>query len=273
MRRAGSVSVSGTILFALLCSALISSLSGPVGAQETTAEEAADTTAGRQQVAQADNGALKFQEGTDATGQRAREDRPAGPLSGTKVGTRSTDGDVFVERILIPRPDCDLVRGKTASFVLEDEDGTQADFIEDVNIRIKETRSGFRVTSNLKAPDDDIIPRNERGSDDVLDTGGLTIVTSTGIRCEDGGDNGDNGDTGNGNDGDDNNPGVATADNQDDGADNDQYNVGDVSDPDDVVPNTGDKGPLPNTGGAPILFGAAALALSAALLARRILAP
>jgi hypothetical protein len=38
-------------------------------------------------------------------------------------------------------------------------------------------------------------------------------------------------------------------------------------------PGTGDDDPLPDTGGAPLLFGAAALALAAALLARRVLAP
>jgi hypothetical protein len=47
---------------------------------------------------------------------------------------------------------------------------------------------------------------------------------------------------------------------------------GDVNDPDDVVPGTGDDKPLPDTGGFPLLLGAAALALSAALLARRTLA-
>jgi hypothetical protein len=62
----------------------------------------------------------------------------------------------------------------------------------------------------------------------------------------------------------------ADGDEADDEQDGDD---GDVDDPDDVVPNTGDKGPLPNTGGAPLIFGAAALALSAALLARRLLAP
>jgi hypothetical protein len=46
-----------------------------------------------------------------------------------------------------------------------------------------------------------------------------------------------------------------------------------VDDPDDVVPGTGADGDLPDTGGASLLFGAAALVLAAALLARRVLAP
>ena len=48
---------------------------------------------------------------------------------------------------------------------------------------------------------------------------------------------------------------------------------GDPSDPGDVVGGPEDGKPLPNTGGAPVLFGAAALALASALLVRRILAP
>jgi hypothetical protein len=60
-----------------------------------------------------------------------------------------------------------------------------------------------------------------------------------------------------------------------DGADDEPYDDGngDVDDPDDVVPGTGADGDLPDTGGAPLLFGAAALVLAAALLARRVLAP
>jgi hypothetical protein len=70
------------------------------------------------------------------------------------------------------------------------------------------------------------------------------------------------------------NDGIACEEDAGDGSDDGQDgDDGDVDDPDDVVPNTGDKGPLPNTGGAPLIFGAAALALSAALLARRLLAP
>ncbi len=48
---------------------------------------------------------------------------------------------------------------------------------------------------------------------------------------------------------------------------------GDVDDPDDIVPGTGKDGPLPNTGGVPLLLGAVSLACASALLARRTLAP
>lgn len=59
-----------------------------------------------------------------------------------------------------------------------------------------------------------------------------------------------------------------------DGPAGDQYgdDDGDVDDPDDVVGGPKDDKPLPKTGGAPVLLGAAALALASALLARRILA-
>ncbi len=56
----------------------------------------------------------------------------------------------------------------------------------------------------------------------------------------------------------------------DDGADDGD---GDVDDPDDVVPGSGGDKPLPNTGGAPLLAGAVSLAIAAALVARRTLAP
>jgi hypothetical protein len=68
--------------------------------------------------------------------------------------------------------------------------------------------------------------------------------------------------------------GGGNGDGNDNGGDgNNNNDDGDVDDPDDVVPGTGDDDPLPDTGGAPLLLGAAALVLAAALLARRILAP
>ena len=90
-----------------------------------------------------------------------------------------------MEVITIPRPEC--TAEESASFVLQDEDGTQADFIDGDNVRIAEVREGLRVTSSAAGRGADIVPLNERGGDDVLDTGGLVIVTSTGVECE--GDN------------------------------------------------------------------------------------
>jgi hypothetical protein len=88
-----------------------------------------------------------------------------------------------------------------------------------------------------------VIDRTDQGNLDNLGSGNGEVTESSGITCD-----------------------VTTPATQ-------QYGDGDVDDPDDVVLGTEDKGPLPNTGGAPLIFGAAALALSAALLARRLLAP
>ena len=108
-----------------------------------------------------------------------------GPLAGTRVITRSTDEDQKIEVIVIPGPDC--IASKGASFVLQDEDGTQADFIDNDNVQIGEIRRGLKVVSNDDGQDANIVPLNERGGRDggepALDTGGLVIVTSTGIRC------------------------------------------------------------------------------------------
>ena len=65
-------------------------------------------------------------------------------------------------------------------------------------------------------------------------------------------------------------PGDDQYDNDDGGADDGD---GDVNDPDDVVQGTGSDKPLPNTGGVPLLAGAVSLAIAAALVARRTLAP
>jgi len=71
------------------------------------------------------------------------------------------------------------------------------------------------------------------------------------------------------------NDGIACEEEAGDGSDDGQNgdDDGDVDDPDDVVPGTEDDDPLPDTGGVPLLFGAAALAMAAALIARRVLAP
>lgn len=198
MRRAGAAYVLGATLLALLCIALVSLVSDPVGAQEATTEATAseatvgeDTTTGRQQVAQAETEALEFVEGTQATGQDARADQPSGPLAGTEVETRDTNGDGEVDLILIPGEDCRARQG--ASFVLEDDDGTQADFVDndqavdanddEENVQIRNVRDGLRVTPN--PPDANIEAQLIRGGDDTFDSGGLFVVTSTSITCAD----------------------------------------------------------------------------------------
>ena len=149
------------------------------GAQETTAQSA-DGAAG-ENGAEIPRQPLVFAEGEEAAGAQAAARQP-GPLAGTRVGTLSTDPDREVEVITIPGPECTAEEG--ASFVLQDEDGTQADFIDGDNVRITEAREGLRVRSSAAGRGADIVPLNERGGDDVLDTGGLVIVTSTDIACE-----------------------------------------------------------------------------------------
>lgn len=149
------------------------------GAQEARTESE-DGAAAETQV-ETSQQPLVFAEGEETTEAQAVAQQP-GPLAGTRVETFSTDADREVEIITIPRPDCTTKEG--ASFVLQDEDGTQADFIDSDNIQITDVREGLRVTSSAAGQDANIVPLNERGGDDVLDTGGLTIVTSTDIECE-----------------------------------------------------------------------------------------
>jgi hypothetical protein len=124
---------------------------------------------------------LVFADGEQQTAQAQANAEQPGPLAGTVVETLSTGRDPEVETIIIPRTDCTFEQ--RASFVLQDDDGTQADFIDNVNVRIKKVDRGLEVVSNDSGRDGDIRPLNERGGDRVLDSGGLVIVTSTGILC------------------------------------------------------------------------------------------
>ena len=144
------------------------------GAQETSDENDGAAATDTQQP-------LVFADGEQQTAQAQANAEQPGPLAGTVVETLSTGRDPEVETILIPRTDCTFEQ--RASFVLQDDDGTQADFIDNVNVRIKKVDRGLEVVSNDSGRDGDIRPLNERGGDRVLDSGGLVIVTSTGILC------------------------------------------------------------------------------------------
>ena len=147
------------------------------GAQETTDENDGAAATDTQQP-------LVFADGEQQTAQAQANVEQPGPLAGTVVETLSTGRDPEVETILIPRTDCTFEQ--RASFVLQDDDGTQADFIDNVNVKIKKVAGGLEVVSNDPGRDGNIRPLNERGGDRVLDPGGLVIVTSTGILCESG---------------------------------------------------------------------------------------
>jgi hypothetical protein len=143
------------------------------GAQETTDENAGGAATDTQQP-------LVFAEGEQTAQAQADVEQP-GPLAGTEVETLSTAPDPEVETITIPRTDCTFEQ--RASFVLQDDDGTQADFIDNVNVKLRGVDGGLEVVSNDRGREANIVPLNERGGDEVLDTGGLVIVTSTGIAC------------------------------------------------------------------------------------------
>ena len=94
-----------------------------------------------------------FAEGEQAAQVQADVDQP-GPLAGTEVETRSTGQDLEVETIIIPRTDCTFEQG--ASFVLQDDDGTQADFIDNVNVKIKLINGRLEAVSNNPGRDRNI---------------------------------------------------------------------------------------------------------------------
>ena len=148
-----------------------------VFAPTAAAQDSTDEDAGG---AATDTQPQVFAEGEQVAQVQAEVDQP-GPLAGTEVETRSTGQDPEVEIIIIPRTDCTFEQG--ASFVLQDDDGTQADFIDNVNVKIKLVDGRLEVVSNNPGRDRNIKPLNERGGDNVLDTGGLVIVTSSGIGC------------------------------------------------------------------------------------------
>jgi hypothetical protein len=108
------------------------------GAQETTDENADGTATDAQQP-------QVFAEGEQTAQPQVAAEQP-GPLAGTEVETLSTAPDPEVETIKIPRTDCTFEQ--RASFVLQDDDGTQADFIDNVNVKIKVVDGGLEVVSN-----------------------------------------------------------------------------------------------------------------------------
>ena len=54
------------------------------------------------------------------------------------------------------------------SFALQDNDGTQADFIDSVNVKLRDVDGELEVVSNDRGREANIVPLNERGGDKVL---------------------------------------------------------------------------------------------------------
>jgi hypothetical protein len=224
---------------------------GEEGATATTGEGGATVKAG--ETAQA--GETKAQGDEDAgeaaqpensdqlkpfaeveTESGSRKASQSGPLAGTETVTFDRNGDERVDVIRIPG-DCKAKEG--ASFVLEDDDGTQGTFIDNRNVQIEDSNEEFlKVTG--KEPGKNIKARDPRGGDGILDSGGLTVITSTDITCaeEDTGGGGDAGDNdGDGGDGGDNNGGdngddTGDADTDNDGEPDATDNCDNVSNPD-----------------------------------------
>jgi hypothetical protein len=165
---------------------------------------------------------------------------PGTPANGVDTNNDNSPPDVIV----VAASGCVVAAG--ASITLEDGDGTQAIFTDgDRGITIISQDGRPRI----EGPPGDYIGDHARfpTSDTSFDTDGdYSVVSSTGVTgCTGGGGGGS----------------VTPVD--------DQYGSGNVDNPDDTVPNTSSKHPIPNTGGPPYLAVGALLLLCAALLAGR----
>ena len=161
--------------------------------------------------------------------------------SGTAAnGVDTDDNNSPPDVIVVAANGCIVAAG--ASITLEDGDGTRAIFTDgDRGITIVAQDGHPRI----EGPPGDFVGDHARfpTSDDAFDTDGdYSVVSSTGVTDCTGGD-------------------AAPVD--------DQYDSGNVDDPDDVVPNTSSKTKIPPTGGPPYLAFGAVLFLCVALLAGR----
>ena len=161
---------------------------------------------------------------------------PGTAANGVDTDNNNSPPDV----ILVEASGCTVAAG--ASITLEDGDGTRAIFTDgDRGITIVAQDGSPRI----EGPPGDFIGDHARfpTSDDDFDTDGdYSVVSSTGVTGCTGGD-------------------AAPVD--------DQYDSGNVDDPDDVVPDTSSEKKIPPTGGPPYLAFGALLFLCAALLMGR----
>ena len=166
---------------------------------------------------------------------------PGTAANGVDTDNNNSPPDVIV----VAASGCTVAAG--ASITLEDGDGTQAIFTDgDRGITIVSQDGHPRI----EGPVGDFVGDHARfpSSDQSFDTDGdYSVVSSTGVTGCRGGDAG-------------------PADNQ---PVDDQYESGDVDNPDDMVPNTSSKKQMPDTGGPPYLALGALLFLCAALLVGR----
>jgi hypothetical protein len=168
---------------------------------------------------------------------------PGTAANGVDTDNNNSPPDVIV----VAASGCVVAAG--ASITLEDGDGTRAIFTDgDRGITILAQDGHPRI----EGPPGDFVGDHARfpTSDASFDTDGdYSVVSSTGVTgC---------------------NGGAAPPANDQYGPAHDQYGPGEVNNPDDTVPNTSSKTPIPNTGGPPYLAVGALLLLCAALLAGR----
>jgi len=161
---------------------------------------------------------------------------PGTAANGVDTDNNNSPPDVIV----VAASGCTVAAG--AAITLEDGDGTRAIFTDgDRGITIVSQDGRPRI----EGPPGDFVGDHARlpSSDKSFDTDGdYSVVSSTGVTNCRGGE-------------------APPAD--------DQYDSGDVDNPDDMVPNTSSKTPIPDTGGPPYLAAGALLLLGAALLAGR----
>ena len=152
-------------------------------------------------------------------------------------GVDTDDNNSPPDVILVAASDCTVSTG--ASITLEDGDGTRAIFTDkDRGITISAPGGRPRI----EGPPGDFVGDHARfpTSDESFDTDGdYAVVSSTGVTCR----------------------GAAPVD--------DQYDPGDVDDPDDVLPGTTADEGIPPTGGPPYLAFGALLLMGVSLLVCR----
>jgi hypothetical protein len=283
--------------FAVMFSAALFVVATPLaaGAQEGTAEETtarandaasagAETTTGSvSMVVESTTPESTTPESTNINppselNTAQNSDIPAGtPAPGTNPDNPSSPPNV----ITIGVEGCTVSEG--ASITVEDGDGTEARFVDGSRAIVI---TGTRDEITIEGPPGDFIGDHAVStSDPGFDTDGdYTVVTSSGITCNDEGgggggnnDNNRNNNDNNRNDNDHNNRGVArgAADHQYRGnlgigdlglGDNPGFGTGqDTNIPEDVIADTIPNRKLPFTGGPP-LFGFAVIGLACACL-------
>lgn len=257
MRRTGAIFVSGAILFALLCIVLLR----PSAAQDRQLPPAgpSDGCANPRQVLVVQGTETQRTRAFDVTGEvlRIRYDgQPVTPgtIFGSLIIRVFTANGEFQDSFFVGD------EGSGSENVLLDRPGSYRLEIETRDARYQVAADDCRASSGGDLPGDGSPGDGQYdpadGGETELDCASFDSQAEAQANLE-------------ANPSDPNN---LDADDDGEACEVFDYGDGDVDDPDDVVGGPDDGKPLPKTGGAPVLFGAVALALTSALLARRVLA-